>query len=177
MSVLVGLVSVLFLMGPVLVLVAIGIWSLRSRPDEWRIAGVAAAVGVGVWAAFTALYEHETPCDGGARCPSIFGSAAPLSSEEGSGYLLLFGGMLIAAAVIGAVTKAPSIAIGASLVALPTVLAWWMAPRGDNDGLWVFIFWALAVLGGFAAGSAETARSIATTVRQRRGSPGRSTRS
>ena len=172
MSFLAGLLGVLVLMGPVALLVAIGIWSMKGRPDDWRTAGAATVVGVVVWGVFAAMYEHETPCGAAPTCPSIFGSAAPLRSDDGAGYTILFAGMLAAAALLGATRRTPSVGIGAALVAVPSVLAWWTAPRGDNDGLWVLVFWIMAVVGVFAAGSAETARAVVVAIRSRRRAPG-----
>ena len=172
MSFLAGLLGALLLMGPVALLVAIGIRSLKGRPDDWRTAGAAMVAGVVVWGVFAAMYEHETPCGADPICPSIFGSPAALRSDDGAGYAILFAGMLAAAAVLGATRRTPSVGIGAALVALPSVLAWWTAPRGDNDGLWVFVFWLMAVVGVLAAGSAETSRAVVVAVRSRRRSSG-----
>jgi hypothetical protein len=168
MSFLAPLLGVLLLMGPVALLVAIGIWSLHGRPSGWRTAAAASAAGVVVWGIFVSLYEHETPCGDAPSCPSIFGSPALLGGDDGAGYLILLAGMLAAAALLGATRSTPSVGIGASVVALPSLLAWSTAPRGDNDGLWVLVFWVLAAVGAFAAGAAETARAVVVEVRSRR---------
>lgn len=163
-----GLVAFLWLMGPILVLVSIGMWVIRKDRYGWQTAAIAAGIGTVVWLLYAALYEHETPCDGAERCPTVFGFVAPLASDNGDGGRLLIGGMLAAAAALGVRRRTPSITIGAFLVGVPAVLAWWTTPRGDNDGLWILIFLMLAVLGAFATGTAEIARAIAVFSRKRR---------
>lgn len=170
MSSLGAIVAILLLMGPVLVLVIVGVWRIGTRAYHWRTAGIATALGIVVWGFFVALYEHETPCGDAARCPTIYGFVAPLAEPNPLGFMVLVGGMVWAAALLGVTRKSPSITIGAFLVALPALLAWWTAPRGDNDGLWVLIFWPLAFVGAFSAGCAETARATAVSYRQRRAS-------
>lgn len=171
MVILVGFVAAILLIGPVLVLVGAGFSTMKNRRYEWQTAGIATAFGTVVWGLFVALYEHETPCDGADRCRTIYGFVAPIAEPNSVGYLVLAGGMLGASAILGATRTTSSIAIGASLVALPAVLAWWSAPRGDNDGLWVLIFWLLAFVGAFAAGCAETFRVIAMNFRPTRTNP------
>lgn len=163
-----GLLSVLLIMGPVLAVVCVGAWTLGTRSYDWRTAGIATIGGTVVWGLFVALYEHEIPCEGTGRCPTVYGFDPPFAVSGGFGYVILVVGMSAAGAVLGATRRSPSIGIGASLVAVPALLAWWTAPRGDNDGLWVLIFWPLAFVGAFSAGCAETARAIAVSCRQRR---------
>lgn len=57
---------------------------------------------------------------------------------------------------------APPLTTGAALALGPTVLAWWTAPRGDNDGLWALILWFLPALGALAALIAAVAERIGT---------------
>lgn len=162
-----SLLPLLVIFGPIVALVAVGVWLTRYRPAAWKTAAAAGVLGSIIWAIVVALYEHETPCGGASTCPTWYGFMPPASVPEGIGYLLLFGGMVAASALLGVRTTTPSITIGASLVAFPALLAWWTAPRGDNDGLWVLVFWVLGLVGAFAAACAETARAVASSVRHR----------
>ena len=60
----------------------------------------------------------------------------------------------------------PPVTAGAALALGPTLLAWWTAPRGDNDGLWALIFWFLPAFGAVAAVLAAVAERIGVARRR-----------
>ncbi len=92
----------------------------------------------------------------------MYGYDAPLPDEHVAGIVLLLAGFAVPALWVGWRRLAPPLTTGASLAVGPTVLAWWTAPRGDNDGLWALVFWFLPVLGGLAAVLAAVAERVGT---------------
>lgn len=162
------LAGLIFFVAPLALLVAAGVISAaRARRQVWTPAAGLALVSTVVWLVYVGLYQHETPCDGGAtRCPTVYGYDAPLPDEHPAGILLLVAGFAVPAACIGWRRLVPPLTTGAALALVPTVLAWWTAPRGDNDGLWTLIFWFLPLLGGLAAVVVAVAERI--TVARRR---------
>jgi hypothetical protein len=151
-----------FLMAPLGVLVAVGaIAAARQDRPPWTTALVLLFGSTVVWLIYVGLYEHETPCDGGTTgCPTVYGYDAPLPDEQIGGIVLLLAGFAGSAAWVGWRRLAPPVTAGAALALGPTVLAWWTAPRGDNDGLWALVFWFLPVLGGLAAVIAAVAERV-----------------
>lgn len=122
-----------------------------------------------VWLVEVGLFQHETPCTAGSTgCPTVYGYDAPLQDGHPVGGALLLGGFLIPAAWFGWRRLAPPLTVGASLALGPTLLAWWTAPRGDNDGLWTLVFWQLPALGGLAAVVSSLADRVGATRRGRR---------
>lgn len=85
----------------------------------------------------------------------------------------MLGGFAAPAMWIGWRCLVPPVTAGASLALGPTVLAWWTAPRGDNDGLWTLVFWFLPVLGGLAATVAAVAERVGTPDHGSTRTPGR----
>jgi hypothetical protein len=102
----------------------------------------------------------------------VYGYDALLPDEHLAGILLLVAGFAVPAACVGWRRLVPPLSAGAALALGPTVLAWWTAPRGDNDGLWVLIFWFLPFLGVLAAGVVAVTGLIAA-ARRRAPSPHR----
>lgn len=153
---------------PLAVLVtAGGISASRARRQVWISALGLVLVSTLVWLVYVGLYQHETPCDGRAtRCPTIYGYDAPLPDQHLAGNLLLVAGFVVPAAFAGWRGGVPPLAAGAALALGPTVLAWWTAPRGDNDGLWALVFWFLPLLGFLAAGLVAVAALIAAARRR-----------
>ena len=159
------LFALVMLCGPTLLLVAAGVAAARTRPPvRWRVLLGLAAISTIAWLAYAALYEHETPCDGRSfavdrvtRCATVFGTRPPLDVSDAAGWWLLLAAFLVPAAIAGWRRVAHPLAIGAALAAGPGILAFWTAPRGDNDGLWVLQLWTLPAMGGFAALTAMVA--------------------
>jgi hypothetical protein len=136
--------GLILLLAPLVVLVVAGaIAAARERRQVWIPAAILALVSTTVWLVYVGLYQRETPCGGRARCPTLYGYDAPLPDEHVGGVLLLLAGFALPAAGVGWRRIVPPLAAGAALALGPTLLAWWTAPRGDNDGLWAFIFWFL----------------------------------
>lgn len=159
----------MLLLAPMLILCAAGMVATRqSPPRAWTAAAGLALVSTIVWLVYVGLYQHETPCTGRTttRCPTIYGYDAPLPDENGAGIALLLAGFAVPAAWAGWRRAVPPLAAGAALALVPTVLAGWTAPRGDNDGLWVLVFLALPVLGGHAAVVAAVAGRVARARRR-----------
>ena len=72
----------------------------------------------------------------------------------------LFGWTLVLlGAVLGATVRGP--AVFSALLGLPALLtAPWLAPRGDDDGLWVLIFPAIVFWSACAVGTHAAAAAI-----------------
>lgn len=68
--------------------------------------------------------------------------------HEDMGDTVIFPLLLLASLVGGALIPKHANLIGVMLVAPALLLSPWTAPRGDNDGLWLYIVPALAVLMG-----------------------------
>lgn len=155
------LAGLLFL-APLLVLVAMGMIASARRPrPPWTTALVLVVASTTVWLVYVGLYQHETPCNGQTTgCPTVYGYDAPLPDEHIAGILLLLAGFAVPALWVGWRRLAPPLTTGASLALGPTLLAWWTAPRGDNDGLWALIFLFLPALGGLAVVVAAVAQSV-----------------
>lgn len=169
------LAAALFLFAPLLALVIAGAAAVLRLPDRpWiAIAGLV-AFGSIVWLVYVGLYRHEAPCATGyTKCPTVYGYEAPLGDDHPLGAIILFGGFAFAAVSSGWQRSAPPLAVGASLALGPTLLAFWTAPRGDNDGLWALIFWFLPVLGGLAALVSAAASWGVDALRSRRRAVGR----
>lgn len=138
------ILAVLVLLAPIVVLVVVGgVAAARQPRPPWRRAFVLALGSTAVWLVNVGLYEHETPCDGKTRCPTVYGYEAPLADDQGAGFVMLLAWFLVPALWVGWRRVLPPLTAGAALVIGPTSLAWWTAPRGDNDGLWTLIFWFL----------------------------------
>jgi hypothetical protein len=154
--------ALFFLMAPLLVLGAMGMLaSARRPPPPWRTVIALVVASTTVWLVYVGLYQHETPCNGKmAGCSTVFGYDAPLPDEHIAGIVLLLAGFLLPALWVGWRRLAPPWTTGASLAVGPTVLAWWTAPRGDNDGLWVLVFLLLPALGGLAVVVAAVAERV-----------------
>lgn len=138
---------------PVVALLAIGAVAATRRPlATWTAVPALVVVSTTVWLVYAGLYQHEIPCDGRtAGCPTIYGYDAPLPDEHIAGLMLVLAAFAIPALWVGWRRLATPVSTGVSLAVGPTVLAWWTAPRGDNDGLWILVFFGLAMLGGLAA--------------------------
>ncbi|HEX9683517.1 MAG TPA: RDD family protein [Acidimicrobiales bacterium] len=164
------LVGLAFLMAPLIVLVVAAAIAASNGPRRTGSSAVALAViSTAVWLAYVGLYQHETPCDGRAtRCPTVYGYEAPLPDEHAAGILLLLAGFALPALWAGWRRRIPPMTAGAALALGPTSLAWWTAPRGDNDGLWALIFWFLPILGAAAAVVVTVADRVGTARRQSR---------
>lgn len=162
------LAGLVFLMAPLVVLVAVGVIAGARQPrPPWIPAGALLVSSTAVWLVYVGLYQHETPCDGGTTgCPTVYGHGALLPDEHIAGIVLLLVGFALPAVWVGWRRLLPPVTIGASLALGPTVLAWWTAPRGDNDGLWALVFWFLPALGGLAAGVAAVAQRVGTARAQ-----------
>jgi hypothetical protein len=175
--------ALLFLLGPSALLLVTGVWALAQRyPPGWEKAIVGPLVtGALTWFLFIGLYPHEDPCDanGGRRyrdsepmqelhpCPTVYGYDASASEEDASGGLILLGGFLGPALWFGSRRRLPARTIGASTVVVPLLLAWSTTPRGDNDGLWLLIFWYLPIVGGLAMIAAALGRVVRRPRRRR----------
>ncbi len=157
--------ATLIFMAPLLVLVAVGITASARRPPlPWRTVLALVIASTTVWLVYTGLYQHETPCIGKTtRCPTVYGYDAPLPDEHIAGTVLLLAGFVLPALWVGWRRLAPPWTTGASLALGPTVLAWWTAPRGDNDGLWALVFWLLPALGCLAVVVAAVAERVGRT--------------
>ena len=160
--------GLIFFFAPSAVLGAAGvIGAARARRQVWTSAAVLALVSTLVWLVYVGLYERETPCGSRtARCPTVYGYDAPLPDEHPAGILLLLAGFALPAARVGWRRVMPPVTAGAALALGPTLLAWWTAPRGDNDGLWALIFWFLPALGALAAIVAAVAEHIGVARRR-----------
>lgn len=156
--------GLLFLLTPLGVLVAAGAVAARqARPYMWRSAVGLVLISTLVWLGVVGLYQHETPCNGRTEgCPTVYGYDAPLPDEHFAGMVLMLAGFAIPAVWVGARRSIPPATAAAALALGPTALAWWTAPRGDNDGLWVLIFWALPIFGGLAGIVAAVSERIIT---------------
>lgn len=156
------LAGLIFFMAPLAVLVMAGLIAAARQPrPPWRVALALVAGATLVWLVYVGLYQHETPCDGrSSGCPTVYGYDAPLPDEHAAGILLLLVAFVAPAAWVGWNRLAPPVTAGAALALGPTALAWWTAPRGDNDGLWGLVFWFLPVLGGLAAVVAAVAERV-----------------
>ena len=152
----------LFFIAPLVALVAMGVIAAAGQPRRpWRLALALAVTSTMVWLLYAGLYQHGTPCNGKAtRCPTVYGYDAPLPDDHVAGIVLLVVGFAVPALWVGWRHLAPPLTAGASMAVGPTVLAWWTAPRGDNDGLWALVFWFLPVLGGLAAVLAAVAERV-----------------
>lgn len=157
-------------MAPLLVLVTAGLGAATKQPrPSWGPVLVLLVASMATWLVVVGLYQHETPCDGRSTgCPTVYGYDAPLPDESAVGVLLLLAGFVVPAAWVGWRRLAPPLTAGAALAVGPTALAWWTAPRGDNDGLWVLILWFLPALGGLAGILAAVAARVGATRRSRR---------
>lgn len=153
---LVLVISVAIFMAPLVVLVVVGIDAASGAPRRaWAWAAALAGVSTIAWLAYVGLFQHETPCGSGfSRCPTVYGYEAPLPEGHMVGTVVLVGGFVLPAAWAGWRRLVPPMTAGAAVAVGPTLLAWWTAPRGDNDGLWTMVFWLLAALGGLAGGVA-----------------------
>ena len=108
------------------------------RQDGIAPAVISGALAVGLW---FALVPHTDADNAEARVPA-------------------FWWIMVAAAFVLGLAFGPSRAVVvAGALALPQfVLAFWTAPRGDNDGLWVYwmplllVFGACLVLPAWAGG-------------------------
>lgn len=163
-----ALIALGALFAPAIGLSVAGVFAVgRDRRRVWRpLAGVAATSTL-CWLIYVGLVQHETPCAAGTvGCPTIYGWSAPLDDDSAIGGTLVVGGIVLPALVAGWRRLAPPVAIGASVIAGPTVLALGTAPRGDNDGLWALVFWSLATLGALAAVVAAVAARVAATRRR-----------
>ena len=162
------LLGLVFLMAPLVVLVAAGVMAGARQPRRpWIPAGALLVASTAVWLVYVGLYQHETPCDGGTTgCPTVYGYGAPLPDDHSAGIVLLLVGFALPAVWVGWRRLLPPVTTGASLALGPTVLAWWTAPRGDNDGLWALVLWLLPVLGGLAAVVAAVAERVSTARAQ-----------
>ncbi|MEY2438227.1 MAG: hypothetical protein QOF97_3063, partial [Acidimicrobiaceae bacterium] len=160
--------ALVFLMGPLAVLVVAGVMAATGAPRRvWSSAATLAVVSSATWLAYAALYQHETPCGGRATgCPTVYGFDAPLPDGHVAGFLLLLVGFAVPAAWVGWRRLVPPVTAAAALAFGPTLLAWWTAPRGDNDGLWVLIFWFLPGLGGLAVVVAVVAERVGIAQRE-----------
>jgi hypothetical protein len=171
-----------WLVGPSLVLAGMGVSALaRRRGPGWQraIAGPLLA-GAFTWALYIGLSPHEDPCAengfrrsersgqsaGLHRCPTVYGYEAPAAGEYAGAILVL--GFLGPAFWFGSRRRLPARTIGAAVVIVPLLAAWHTTPRGDNDGLWVLIFWYLPFVGGLAALAAALGRRVATSFERRR---------
>jgi hypothetical protein len=168
--------ALLFLLGPSALLIGAGVWALtQRRPSGWEKAIVGPLVaGALTWLLFIGLYPHEDPCaaNGGRRygrreqeqglhpCPTVYGYDASASEEDAIGGFVLLGGFLGSALWFGSRRRLPARTIGASTVVVPLLLAWSTTPRGDNDGLWLLIFWYLPFVGGLAMIAAALGRAL-----------------
>lgn len=56
--------------------------------------------------------------------------------------------------------RTPTGLIGGALILGPIVVAWWTAPRGDGDGLWVLVYLYLFILGIVADVLARFGRKV-----------------
>lgn len=162
-----ALIALGALFAPAIGLSVAGVFAVgRDYRRVWRPLAGAAATSTLCWLIYVGLVQHETPCAGGTvGCPTIYGWSAPLDDDSAIGGILVVGGIVTPALVAGWRRLAPPVAIGASVIAGPTVLALGTAPRGDNDGLWALVFWSLATLGALAAVVAAVAARVATRRR------------
>lgn len=156
------------MLAPLLALVVGGVVAARGsgRPRRGALVGLVVSSSA-VWLIYVGLYQHQTPCSSGTTgCPTVYGYGAPLPDEHPLGMAILLVGFAIPAAWSGWRRLAPPLTTGASLAVGPTLVAWWTAPRGDNDGLWTLVLWLLPILGGGAAVVAAVAQRIAANRRQ-----------
>jgi hypothetical protein len=77
-------------------------------------------------------------------------------------------GIVGSAAAAGWVTRTDHQLIAASLVGPGVLLAGWTVPRGDDDGLWMVIYFLLAGLAVAAAGGVLATRAVRSTFREKR---------
>lgn len=157
---------VLIFMTLLVVLVVMDAVAAARQPGApWTPAPALVLASTTVWLVYAGLYQHETPCNGMTTgCPTVYGYAAPLPDEHAAGIVLILVGFAVPALWVGWRRLASPLATGASLAVGPTVLAWWTAPRGDNDGLWILVFLSLPMLGGLAAVLAAVAGRVAEHV-------------
>ena len=147
--------------------------SVASRDQRSQAAAIPLIiVSTLVWLVFVGLYPHTDPCGDRGRtgdCPALYGYTAPLQDDDNpAGHLFLIGaGFLVPAAVAGFRRVAPAIVVGAALAIGPALLMWPTAPRGDEDGLWVFFMvyiWLFALAAMAVAGLSGGIRSVADRV-------------
>lgn len=150
--------------------VSVASWVLASRrPSSGAVIPALITTSVTAWLLYVGLFQHETPCgERTTACPTVYGYDAPLTDEHPLGLVVIVAGFLLPAAWVGWHRLALPFATGFSLTVGPLLLAGWTAPRGDNDGLWVLIFFGLPVLGGIAALVTAVA-GLAAAARTRRG--------
>ncbi len=98
-----------------------------------RHGGVPAAVGavlaVGLW---FALVPHDDPSSADARVPAF--------------WWIMVGAAFVLGLAFG---RSRAVVVAGALTFPQFVLAFWTAPRGDNDGLWVYWMPLLLVFGAF----------------------------
>ena len=165
----------LFVMAPLVVLVATGMIASARRPSPPLRTVLSMVVASTIaWLVYVGLFQHGTPCDGKTTgCPTVYGYDAPLPDEHSAGIVVMLAGFFLPALWVGWRRLAPPWTTGASLALGPTVLAWWTAPRGDNDGLWALVFWFLPALGGFAVAVAAVAERVGGHTRAEHDAPER----
>lgn len=66
------------------------------------------------------------------------------ADQDTGNFGLLLLGLAVVAAIAGALTPRHTVIVGATTVVVPILLAPGTAPRGDGDGLWGLVFFALA---------------------------------
>lgn len=171
-------VALAIVLGPAFVVLLAGlVAAVRSeRLDAAGLGALVVITSIG-WMIAVGLLPHESPCarDGVlvTKCPTVFGYDSPLENEHPVGTLIVLGTVLISAVWAGCRRIAPAASVGAAVIAGPLFLAWWTAPRGDNDGLWMFLFLGLAFLGLIGAFAAAIAERVSTQRRiSRRGVAG-----
>lgn len=147
---------------PVVVLLIIGGTAAARRPlTTWTAVPALVGISTTVWLVYAGLYQHEIPCDGRTTgCPTVYGYDAPLPDGHVAGLVLVLAAFAIPALWIGWRRLATPFTTGVSLAIGPIVLAWWTTPRGDNDGLWILVFFGLPMLGGLAALLASVAGRV-----------------
>lgn len=145
------------------VLVAAGAVAARqARLYMWRSAAGLVFISTLVWLAVVGLYQHETPCAvAPTAVPRFTGTTHRSRTNTSPGGCFFW--RLRHTCRVGRRPPFDSTRDGRRCAALgPTALAWWTAPRGDNDGLWALVFWALPILGGLAGIVAAVSERIVT---------------
>lgn len=107
---------------------------------------IAAVVGTLAWIVLVADFDAARP-------------QSYVNTEDPDGPFAVFAGvtMIAAPAVLGALFPGYGGGIGLGLMGPAFLLAPWTAPRGDGDGLWVFVFFYLVVMWLPAAAVADFA--------------------